>query len=333
MAAPDHAARPSESPRLGAVVARHGRTVVGVVVSVISLAAVAWWVSHQPAPTLPDSASGLAWLALALAMTLTTLGLRGWRWHRIMALAGIDHRRADAFGLTTVGLMGNTVLPARGGDVLRIALLGSRSSSRKREILGSVVAERALDALALAFVFVVLSLGLADSPAGTGVAAAIGGALVLGFAALAGYVWLRRSGRFERFAAVIRPVARACRLFVHPSGIALFALSVGIWTIDGLGLMVLARSIGLHVGALDAVLVMALASLAAAIPAAPGFAGTFDAAMLLALKGAGVTGGAAVGVLLLTRFVYFVPATLIGLVVLVVRYGGMRRALAAERAA
>ena len=135
-----------------------------------------------------------------------------------MVLAHVDHQRADALGLTAVAYMGNNVLPARGGEVLKIAILGARSTSRRREILGSVIAERLLDAVVLAGLFVVLSLGLADSPAGTGTAALIGGAIVLGFVALAVYLWLRRSGRFERFAATIRPVARALRLFAHPSG-------------------------------------------------------------------------------------------------------------------
>jgi uncharacterized protein (TIRG00374 family) len=182
--------------------------------------------------------------------------------------------------------------------------------------------------------FVVLSLGLADSPAGTGPTAAIGGALVLAFGALAATSWLRRSGRFERFAAKVRPVARALRLFAHPSGIPLFAVSVLIWTMEGLNLVVIARSIELHLAPLDGILVVVLASLAAAIPAAPGFAGTFDAGLVLGLKAAGITGGAASGILILSRFMYFVPATLVGLVALVTRYGGLKLArsrLATER--
>jgi uncharacterized membrane protein YbhN (UPF0104 family) len=225
------------------------------------------------------------------------------------------------------------VLPARGGELLKIAILGSRSSSRRREILGSVVAERLLDAIVLAGMFVILSLGLADSPAGAGTAALVGGAIVLGFVALAVYLWMRRGGRFESFAARIRPVARACRLFAHPSGIPLVGLSVGIWALEGLNLVVIARSVGVDLAPQDGVLAVVLASLAAAVPAAPGFAGTFDAGMLLGLKAAGIAGGAASGMLILSRFMYFVPATLVGLVALVTRYGGIklaRRRLATE---
>ena len=295
---------------------------LGAAVSVVSLAAVIWWVARQPAPSLPHSAAGFAWLALSLLMSLLALTMRGYRWHRIMALAHVDHRRADALALTAVAYMGNNVLPARGGEVLKIAILGARSTSRRREILGSVIAERLLDAVVLAGMFVVLSLGLADSPAGTRTSLLIGGALVAGFAALAVYLGLRRAGRFERFAAAIRPFVRACRLFAHPSGIPLVALSVAIWALEGLNLVVIAHSVGITLSALDGMLVVVLASLAAAVPAAPGFAGTFDAGILLGLKAAGITGGAASGILILSRFMYFVPATVVGLIVLLARYGG-----------
>ena len=55
-------------------------------------------------------------------------------------------------------------------------------------------------------------------------------------------------------------------------------------------------------------------------------AGTFDWAMIAGLKAAGITGGAASGILILSRFMYFVPATVVGLIVLVTRYGGLSAA-------
>jgi hypothetical protein len=46
--------------------------------------------------------------------------------------------------------------------------------------------------------------------------------------------------------------------------------------------------------------------------------------VLVALDAVGVTGGAAVGMLLLYRAVVFLPVTVAGLVVLLSRYGGLR---------
>ena len=106
--------------------------------------------------------------------------MRGFRWHRILRLTEIPHERADAYRLTLVGYMGNNVLPVRGGEVLRIGLLGSRTTARRREILGSVVAERLLDAAVLAALFAVLTwANVADAPAGQTPAAVAAVALVL----------------------------------------------------------------------------------------------------------------------------------------------------------
>jgi uncharacterized protein (TIRG00374 family) len=293
------------------------------VVSAFSLAAVVWWISRQESPTLPDSRTGFAWLALALVVSACTLALRGWRWHRIMRDAGIPHRLRDAFGLTLVAYMGNNVLPVRGGELLKIGLLGARTTARRREIFGTVLVERFLDAAVLAAMFAALTwAGVKGSASGWGTAAVAVALLAASGLGLAIYLRLRRGGRFERFAAAIRPVARASKLFTKWEGIRLGALSVLIWTFEGITFVIIARSIGVELSVLSAIAVIVIASLAAAIPAAPGYVGTFDAGIIVGLHAAGVKGGDAVGVLLLARFMFFVPVTIVGLIVLLVGYGG-----------
>ena len=79
------------------------------------------------------------------------------------------------------------------------------------------------------------------------------------------------------------------------------------WCGEGLTLLLIGRSLGLDLHFLDTLPIIVLASLFAAIPAAPGYAGTFDAGLVLGLKAVGVTGGTAVGFVVLARFVMFVP--------------------------
>ena len=50
--------------------------------------------------------------------------------------------------------MGNNVLPARAGEALRVVLLDGRTDAGKRKILGTIVAERLLDLVALVIIFV-----------------------------------------------------------------------------------------------------------------------------------------------------------------------------------
>jgi glycosyltransferase 2 family protein len=303
---------------------RRASLLLGWLVSAVSLAAVVWWISRQDAPELPDAASGYAWLVVALGVIACNFVLRGWRWHLILRDAGVPHRTRDAFGLTMVGYMGNNVLPARGGELLKIGLLGQRTTARRREILGTVLVERVLDAGVLVALLAGLTwAGVDGAPGGRSGATLAAAGLLLGCGAVAGYLRLRRRGRFDRFATAIRPVAGALKQLTRAQGAALIALSLTIWWIDGLTFLVIAHAVGIDLDPLAAMGVIVLASLAAAIPAAPGYVGTFDAGMLLGLHAADVTGGAAVGVLLLARFLFFVPATLAGLAILLVGYRGV----------
>jgi uncharacterized membrane protein YbhN (UPF0104 family) len=300
---------------------------LGAAISLVSLGAVVWWISRQGAPQLPDSPAGFAWLALALVVIAANFGLRGLRWHLILRAAAIPHRTRDAHGLLLVGYMGNTVLPARGGELLRIALLGQRTDAKRRAILGTVLVERALDGAVLVALGLLLALAGAKATP-DGLAPALGGGVAV-LVLLAAGAWafrLRRRGRLERLVQAVRPVVDTLRAFAGRAALWPAALTALIWSIDGFTLMLLTRSIDVELGFGSALAVVVLAALAAALPAAPGYAGTFDAAMLVGLHAAGLDGTDASGVLLLTRFAFFVPVTIAGLVTLVAGYGGVRRA-------
>ena len=97
-------------------------------------------------------------------------------------------------------------------------------------------------------------------------------------------------------------------------------------------MLLVGRSLGIHLGLLAALLTNVIASLFSALPAGPGYAGSYDAGILLGLHAARVYSGAATGFLLLVRAVVFIPVTIVGLAVLVMRYGGLRRNRAASLA-
>jgi hypothetical protein len=297
-----------------------------IAVSLVSLGAVVWWATRQHAPKMPTNAAGAAWLAASVGTYALALVLRGWRWHRILRLSRIPHERADAFWLMLVAYMGNTVLPLRGGEVLRISLLGARTTARVREVLGTVIAERILDVATLAVVFAVLTFaGVDGAPTGKIAAWVAAGLVLLGALGLFGYLVLRRRGRFDAFADKIRPYAHASRLFAHAEGLTLAGMSGLIWLLEGTTVMLVGRSLGIHLGLLAALLTNVIASLFSALPAGPGYAGSYDAGILLGLHAANVNGGTAVGFLLLVRAVVFIPVTIVGLIVLITRYGGLRR--------
>jgi glycosyltransferase 2 family protein len=306
---------------------------IQALVSLIALVAVVWWASRQDTPELPSTSGAIEWLAAAAVLYALATLLRGERWHRILHLSDNEARRSDSYALVTVGYMGNNVLPARAGEMLRVMLLSRRTGAGKRALFGTVVAERLLDAIALTAIFVVVVYGILrkttlpnDRPllaAGAALAAIAVGALVVRI--------LHRRGALERVRTFVRPLAGASRALVSREGIALLAVSFAIWAMEGSVYLAVAHASGLDLSGMGALYLVALTNLFAMLPAAPGYVGTFDAAVIFGVRAVGGTGSAAVSYLLLLRFALFVPITIVGLIVMVTRYGGWSRVRAATR--
>jgi glycosyltransferase 2 family protein len=281
------------------------RRALGLVISAGALAAVVWWAARQPTPRLPTAPAALAELAAAVALYGVATLIRGWRWHRILCGLGAGHRTADAYALVPVGYFGNTVLPARGGELLRIVLMSQRSAAGKAQILGSIVSERTLDAVSLAVLFAVLTVaGVGGAPLGRLPELLVPVTLAGGAAVL----WRLRAGR---------PLLGA-------AGALLAGASLVVWGIEATIFWLVAQSLALHIDFIGGAFLVVLSSFFALIPAAPGYVGTFDAAVVFGLKALHVGGGPAVAFAILVRGVLFVPVTLAGLTLFVARYGGVQ---------
>ena len=309
---------------------------IQALVSLVALAAVVWWALEQEAPELPSGGGAIAWLVASVLLYALATVIRGERWHRILELAGVGASRTDCYALTAVGYMGNNVLPARAGEALRVVILAPRCGASKRTVAGSIVAERLLDVIALAVIFVVTVYGVlsasvlpTDRPR---LMAAILVAAVLGLCAV---IWILRSHHvFERVRDWLRPLAEAPRALLSRSGVVLLAATFVLWAVEASVYLAVARSVDLQISVSGALYLVALTNFVAALPAAPGSIGTFDAAVAFGAKRLGASGGQAVSYLLILRFMLYVPITVFGFVVLVSRYGGwsrLRTALSAAR--
>jgi hypothetical protein len=292
--------------------------------SVISLAAVVWWALHQRAPRLPTGAADLLLLALALLIYALVTVARGLRWYEILRAAGVRASMVDTQALIVVGYMGNTVLPLRGGELLRVLVLGRRTDSSRVTILGTVVAERLLDVLALVAMLLLLAFVTATGVRGVSqlsLAAAI--VLLLLVLALSAGRRLSRSRRLRGLRPHVDSLTLASRNLLSSRGVVLALLTAVVWTGEGCIYWLIGRALSLRMDLLQGCFLVVLSSLAAAIPAAPGYVGTYDAAIQLGLRALHVPGGGAVAFGLLVRLVMFVPITVVGLILVVVRYGGL----------
>jgi uncharacterized membrane protein YbhN (UPF0104 family) len=309
-------------------------TLAGAAVSIAALAGVIVWALHQEAPTLPDSPARLAALAAAIAIYLAGCAARGERWLALLRHNGADASRADAHSLVAVGYLGNNVLPARAGDALRVYFLAPRARTDARTVIGTIVAERVLDVVLLVLLFVVLAYGVlggVDAPsAGRFLVAAL---LVAGLIALlaGGAFVLRRRGHLRRVLDFVAPMGAATVRMRGRHGVALLAWSLLVWGLEWGAWWMTAEAVGLHLAVLDVGYLMGLATVFVLIPSGPGYVGTFDAALIFGLHALGHSGAATLSYLLLLRFVIAVPITLLGLVALASRFGGIARMRAAVR--
>ena len=307
---------------------------IQALVSLVALAAVVLWASKQESPHIPTGADTIAWLIAAVGLYVVATLVRAERWHQILDHTGVTTKRADCYALTTVGYMGNNVLPARAGEALRVVLLSPRCDASKRTLISSIVAERVLDVIALLTIFagtVYAVLNTAEVlPTNRPVLVTAIGILMLLAAAVAIWV-LRKHQVFERVRDWLRPLADSPRALVSRWGLVLLAVTFLLWAIEGSVYWAVGQAIEMDISISGALYLVALTNFVAALPAAPGSLGTFDAAVAWGTHRLGVAGSVAVSYVILIRFVLYVPITLVGLVVLVTRYGGWSRLRSATR--
>jgi uncharacterized protein (TIRG00374 family) len=122
----------------------------------------------------------------------------------------------------------------------------------------------------------------------------------------------------------VRPVVRASRPLLGRAGVLLGGATLAVWLIEGAIFWLVAQSLALDVAPLEGCFLLVLTAFFSLIPAAPGYVGTFEAAVVFGLNAIGVAGGQALSFALLVRFVLFFPITVVGLALLVSRYGGMK---------
>src|SRR5215207_5107226 len=160
--------REGGSPPLGRPVrararGRHGRIGTGgrTQERVLSVPMASWvegvWSAAAGAPP--------GWLALGLLCHLLNQVTRGCGWCAIVRRACGDVRRRDAVGVWVAGAGAGGVLSARGGDAVRVPLMGRRMPEERASVLtGTLVAEAAGDTLVGAAVLV-LAVALGAAPA------------------------------------------------------------------------------------------------------------------------------------------------------------------------
>src|SRR3954452_12302436 len=328
---PDRSRRPRRRAvdlgRGGAPVTRGLGSALGIVISVVCLAAVVWWALQQDPPQLPHTPAELSALVSAIALYGVNTLVRSERWHRLLRDDGARPARVDSYSLTTVGYAVNNVLPARAGDAARVVLMAPRADASKRTVIGTIVAERLLDVGVILVLFLVVGYAILGNVGGDSVEWIVLATVAVLAAGAVAIVLVRRNRRIHEFVA---PMLSSTRRLLGRDGLPLVAMTFVVWIIEACAWIAVGASVGFGMSFLEGLYLVALASVFALIPSGPGYAGTQDAATVIGIKAIGGTGATAVSYLVMLRFALLVPITAVGFVLLAARYGGLARLRAAR---
>jgi glycosyltransferase 2 family protein len=297
-------------------------SLIGIAISVVAVAGVVWWALHQEPPQFPDSAGEWGALGGAIALYALATLVRGERWLSLLRAEGGRPSRVDAQCLNAVGYAANNVLPARAGDAVRVFLMAPLAHMSKKAVLGTLLAERLLDIAVILTLFVVVGYGLLGEAGAGEVGWILLATVLLAGAAAVAVVLIRRNQRMHEFVA---PILSSTLQLRGRHGLRLLGVTFVIWALEAAVWMSTGAAAGFAMDPIEGCYIVALASVFALIPSGPGYAGTQDAAAVTGILALGGTQSQAVTYVILVRFVIAVPITIVGLTLLAVRYGGLRR--------
>jgi uncharacterized membrane protein YbhN (UPF0104 family) len=310
------------------------RAILGLAVSAVAVYLVVRQVDLAAAADVLRTAMP-AFVAATVACICLDVALRAFRWRGILAPVGLLRVRTVAASLL-VGYLANNVLPARLGELVRSHHLGDRTGLSRASVLGTVVVERIVDTGVLAVRGIVASAVL--------VGVALAGLLV---AALALALVAHRLPHADRVVAAIGrwpAVARAgsrLRGGLAVAGrprtmLAAIGWSVAAWGATIVAFAAAGQAIGVELTWGQAALLASGTSLVTAIPAGPGYVGTFELAAVEIATAVGVPADPAFALALLVHGAILAVTTVGGVVAFLATRGrpavGRAPLVPAERA-
>lgn len=286
----------------------------------VAISAVFLWLAIRDADAsavrdaIGDAQVGL--VLLAVAVYGVGYFFQALRWRSIAATPQVGLRRF--YEMVVAGLACNNVLPVRIGEVLRAGWLSRQASIPGGRALGTVALDRVCDVVALVLFLVI---GLQAVPTPDWLRRIVVGALlalvVLAAALLFARLYTRSQDRDRRSRGRVRRIARdTIDMLGEPVGrrraATWMGLSLVTWTLVAFAVHLVARSVGIDLGPIEAIFVASALALGVAIPSSPGYVGTYQWLGVASLGLLDVPVNEALAFAILMQASWYVPTTLAG---------------------
>ena len=289
------------------------KTFAGLLAGICAAAAVVVYLGISQ-KELVASLHGVAEQPLFIAAVggLVLMALQALRWWVVMRPV-LPLRYGQAFRAMMVGFFFNVLLPARGGDLLRVQYLGKRTGISRARLLGTEIVDFWSDKWGWVAAFPILCL-FGSPPAWLFRALLLISGVVVGVGLL---LALMGSGLLRRGPAWLTNLRDGFaanhwkRLLVVETLIAPLP-----WLWETFVIAVAGHAVGLDLTAMQAFAALTAFNVATAVPS-PGNAGSFEAGGTLALIAFGIPKETALAFIFLYHLTQVVPGFMGGVLVLV----------------
>jgi uncharacterized protein (TIRG00374 family) len=303
------------------------KLVIGLIITIVCLAIALWGIEWEQIQEGFQQAN-YSTLPILMGLLFCVFWLKAIRW-RLLLQPLRKFQTKEVFPSLMIGFMGNNVLPAHLGELIRVFVLGREFSLSKAAVFSSVVLERLFDMVVI-LLFLLMSLLLVD-----GLPSWVTTTLffVLVFATvsillLAAYMfWTQRFIRAtrrvfsflpERFGQKITEAMEAGVLgmtSIRSGGLAFWIVLTSIlqWALMAGMVYVSLLSFGLHLTPLASFVIIGVSALGVSIPAAPGFFGIIQLCFWVILQLFGVEKADAFASSIYFHLSNYIPITLLGL--------------------
>ncbi|MCA9823121.1 MAG: flippase-like domain-containing protein [Dehalococcoidia bacterium] len=305
------------------------RLLVGLLVTAVSLGLLINLVDWRSSISVLERADpffiGAAVVCLFLSLIAKTV-----RW-RLLLPADANVTTPRLFRILHISFLLNNVLPARLGDVARIAMTAAAPGMRVGLVISSMLTERLTDTVTLLVCFVLVSPFLPVPRA------------YIDWLHLAWWVLAGLAGAVIAFALLRRHIQRIAARVQMPDGfpgaarvrvealsfqeglsqlasrrrvLPIWGASLSAWlTAFAINFMIF-QSLDIEVPVTVAVLVTCVTNMAMLVPSSPGYIGVFHAAATLALVPFDVSGSRALSFAIAAHLVNVIPVSILGAVFL-----------------
>lgn len=266
-------------------------------------------------------------LILAVLLNISSPWVQAHRWRYLLKPIK-KVKTSSLFSAVMIGFLGNSVLPAKLGELVRAFVIGRKEGISKSSSLATIAVERTFDGMTVVFLLVVTSL-FAPLPDWANELAYLGLLLNIGLLSFLLSVRHQTDRALKLVSFALRPLpkefteralgwftlfAEGLRVLEKGGQLVLISvLSVLVWLIPALVTLLVFHSLGLVVPPIAALAVVVVVALGVMLPASPGAVGTTQYLCIVALALFGVEKSDALSLSIVLHASQLIPLAVIGL--------------------